>query len=68
MPSKPLPKPFKKGQVINAKVILTGQLKNEFIAAADNRTISVFGKAKLGKTHKIKIIRAKHNIFTAKVI
>jgi uncharacterized Fe-S cluster-containing radical SAM superfamily enzyme len=68
MQTKPLPKPFKKGNIINAKVILQGQLKNEYIAVADNRTISVFGRAKLGKINKIKLIRTKHNIFTAKAV
>ena len=65
VPSKLLPKPFKKGQVIDAEIILPGQLRNEHIAVAGNRTISVFGKAKYGKT-RLKIIRTKHNIFTAK--
>ena len=65
-PSKPLPKPFKKHQIIEAEIVLPGQLKNEYIAIADNRAISVFGNAKIGKKQKVKIIRTKHNIFTAK--
>ena len=67
-PTKPLLKPFKKGKIINAQVILKGQLNNEFLAVADGRLISVFGKAQIGKTYKIKIIRTKHNIFTAKIL
>jgi hypothetical protein len=66
--TNPLPKMFKKGQVLNAKVILPGQLNNEFIAVAYDRIISVFGKAKIGRTHKVRITRTKHNIFSASII
>ncbi|MDD5086694.1 MAG: radical SAM protein [Candidatus Nanoarchaeia archaeon] len=60
--TKKLPKPFKKGDVIEAQVICPGRIKNEMIAVSKNRSISVLNCFKKGKV-KIKIIRDKHNIF-----
>ena len=57
-----LPKPFKKGQVVKAKVVCDGRLKNERIAVVDNRNISIPNCFKTG-TINVKITRDKHNIF-----
>ena len=60
--TKPLKKPFKKGEIIEAEIICKGRLKNEKIAVAKDRTISLPNCYKKGKV-KIKITRTKHNIF-----
>ena len=60
--TKELIKPFKKGQIVNAKVVCNGRLKNEKLAVVDGRVISVINCKKDGIV-KIRIIRSKHNIF-----
>ena len=65
--TKQLPKPFKKGDIIKANIICDGRFKNEKIAAADNRNISVPNCYKKGMV-KLKITRSKHNIFFGKVL
>jgi uncharacterized Fe-S cluster-containing radical SAM superfamily enzyme len=65
--TKKLPKPFKKGEIIYANIICPGRLKNEMLAVASNRTISVPNCFKRGKV-KIKITRTKHNIFMGNVL
>ncbi len=62
-----LPKPFKKKDIIKAKIVCDGRFKNEKIAVADNRTISVPNCFKTGNI-KLKITRSKHNIFFGKVL
>jgi len=61
-PTKPLPKPFKKGNRIEADIICPGRLAGEKIAAANNRSITLPNCAKTGR-QKIKITRSKHNIY-----
>jgi hypothetical protein len=62
---KVLKKPFKKGQIINAIIKLPGRRKNEVIAEASNRAITVYDcKFEFEKSVRIKIIRDKHNIFS----
>jgi len=61
--TKPLPKPFKKGDVIEAEIICQGRLKNEKIAMAKNRTISIPNCYKEKGKIRLKITRTKHNIF-----
>lgn len=63
---KKLIKPFKRNEIIEAKVILPGRFKGEMIAAAKGRLISVFNCYKEGKI-KIRIRRTKHNIFTGEL-
>jgi len=65
--TKKLPKPFKKGEVIHASIVCPGRLKNEMLAAASNRTISVPNCFKKGNV-KIKITRTKHNIFMGRLV
>ena len=67
--TKKLPKPFKKGDIIKAKIVSSGRLKNEMLAVANNRTISIYDSdAKINSIVKLKITREKHNIFAAAVI
>ena len=61
--TKALPKPFRKGEIIEAEVVCNGRLKNEKIAVANQRTISVPNCQKEKGKIKLKITRTKHNIF-----
>lgn len=67
-PVKELPKPFKKGQIIEAEIAFPGRLKNEMIAIANNRLISIPNCFKEHGLVKVKIKRTKHNIFLAELI
>jgi len=61
-----IPKPFKKGEVIEAVLVSPGRLRNELIAAAKDRCISVFDcDKKVGSRIKLKITRTKHNVYSA---
>jgi len=67
--TKPLPKPLKKGQIIKAKIMLQGRLKNEKIAVFNNRTIAIPNCFKsIGATARIRITRTKHNIFIGELV
>jgi len=67
--SLPLPKPFSKGDVIEAKVMCRGRYENEKILAAANRNITVYNcKKDVGETARIRILRSKHNIFFGKCL
>ncbi|MFH1770218.1 MAG: radical SAM protein [archaeon] len=57
-----IPKPFKKNQTVQAKIVCPGKYPGELIAVAENRCITVSGKQK-GDFVKVKIVRDKHNIF-----
>ncbi|MBA3064102.1 radical SAM protein, partial [Candidatus Woesearchaeota archaeon] len=54
--TKKLPKPFKKGDIIKAEIVCSGRLKNEMLAVALNRTISIPNCFKKGNV-KIRITR-----------
>ena len=60
--TKPLPKPFEKGQIIKARIVCDGRLRNEKLAVSGNRVISVPDCIEEGQV-KLKITRTKHNIF-----
>ena len=63
--TKPLPKFFKKNDVINAQIVCEGRMKNEWVAAFRDRTISFTEKNRklsIGKQVKLKIVSLKHNI------
>lgn len=65
----PLEKSFKKNQIITARVVCIGRLKDEYIAVSNNRIISVYNpNLKLNKDVKIKIQRTKHNIYSGILI
>ena len=68
-PARSLPKPFKKGEIIKTKIALPGRLKNEKLAIAEQRIISIPGcSAEIGQKVNLKITRTKHNIFAAALI
>ena len=66
----PLPKPFKTGNVVEATLKCPGRYKNEVIAAAGNRNVTITHayEIKADKKVKIKITGDKHNIFFGKVV
>ena len=64
-----LPKPFKKGQIIDAEVVLPGRIGNEKLAVAKDRLISVPDCYKeIGSKVKLRIKRTKHNIFLGELL
>ena len=64
-----LQKPFKKGNIIKAKIVCHGRLKHEMIAISNNRTIIVPNcYEKINKQVKLKITRSKHNIFYGLIV
>ncbi len=64
-----LPKPFRKGQTIEAQIVLPGRLRNEKLAVAQNRLISVPNcDKKEGEKARLRIIRTKHNIFMGELL
>lgn len=65
--TRELPKPFKRKEITEAKIVLPGRLKNEKLAIAKNRLISIPNCYKEGIV-KIRIARAKHNIFFAELV
>lgn len=65
--TKELPKPFKRKEIIKAEIIIPGRLNNEKLAIAKNRIISIPNCYKDG-TVRIKITRAKHNIFFGELV
>lgn len=64
VPTRPLKKPFSKGDVVAVDVVMRGRLPKEWIGVAEDRNVSVYGCEGVGK-QKMKIISSKHNIFTA---
>ena len=67
--STPLPKPFRKNEIIKTKIALPGRLNREMLAIEKDRIISIQNcKLPIGAVAKIKIVRTKHNIFSAVLI
>lgn len=63
MKTKKLLCPFKKNEIIRAKIICDGRLKGEKITSAKNRVISLPNYYDTGKKeHEIIITKIKHNI------
>ncbi len=63
LPAPELPKPFKKGDVVKARIIGPGRLTGEKLAVAQERTISLMNCDKPKGDARVKIVRSKHNIF-----
>lgn len=64
-----LPKPFKKGQIVSAEIVLPGRIGNEKLAVAQDRLISVPNCYKEeGSKVKLRIKRTKHNIFLGELL
>ena len=66
--TKPLPKPFRKGQIIEAEIVCSGRLPYEKIAVAEQRTISIPNCLKEKGRVRLKITRSKHNIFVGRLV
>ncbi|MFA6088821.1 MAG: radical SAM protein [Candidatus Woesearchaeota archaeon] len=67
-PDKTLDKPFEKDATIKAQIKCHGRKKNEVIAVAEGRCITIKG-SHLDKGHvRVKIVRDKHNIFNGILI
>ncbi|MBI2549905.1 radical SAM protein [Candidatus Woesearchaeota archaeon] len=69
--TRPLPKPFRKGQTVKAVVVAEGRYPREYIAAADERIITLPDCEKSlrsGEKIKIRIVSDKHNIFYGKMV
>lgn len=59
-------KPFRKGEVLEVRVIGLGRLPKTVLALSGERLIKVINCAlPIGKKFSVKIVRTKHNIFTA---
>jgi len=60
-----LAKPFKKGDIVKARIVSVGRVKSEKLVVAGDRIITVRGLFKETGHVSIKIVRDKHNIFLA---
>jgi len=60
--TKELPKPFKKGDLIRAKIACPGAFEKEKVAVLRGRSISVPNCTRQGSV-RITITRSKHNIY-----
>lgn len=69
---KMLPYVFKKGEIVKVKIVLPGRHKKEFIGVSKNRSIEVYNiknkLVKIGDYVRIRIVRNKHNIYSATII
>lgn len=63
-----LEKPFKKNDIIFAETVSKDRYRNQSLAKASNRIITIFSDIPIGKRIKIKILKDKHNIFVAKMV
>ncbi len=67
--TRPLEKPFKKGQTIKAEVMCYGRYNNERIGAARGRALILTNCSdEIGKTATAKVLRDKHNLFIARAV
>ncbi|MBD3318281.1 radical SAM protein [Candidatus Woesearchaeota archaeon] len=65
--TKKLPKPFVRGDIVDARVACPGRLPHELIAVAKDRVISVFGSGQVSGTLAVKITKSKHNTFVGNI-
>jgi len=65
--TKPYPKPFKKGDIIEAEIRSDGRYPHEKLAVAQDRIIALQNCTKTG-TVRVKINRSKHNIFYGQAV
>jgi uncharacterized Fe-S cluster-containing radical SAM superfamily enzyme len=66
--TKPLDKPFRKGDVVKAELVCPGRMKGEMLAAAKGRAISIINCSKEKGSAKLKILKDKDNIFVAEEV
>ncbi len=65
--AKRLSCPFRKNEVVKAEIVCNGRLRNEKLAVAKDRIISVPGCHSKGKIRLV-ITRTKHNIIVGKIL
>lgn len=58
-------KPFRKGQVIEVEIMSEGRKRNEYLAVSKGRCITVINPKRTKGRIKVKLLRDKHNIFSA---
>jgi len=64
-----LPKPFRKGQIVDAEIVMPGRIGNEKLAVSKGRLISVPNCYKEeGSKVRLRIKRTKHNIFLGEIL
>ena len=66
--TKPLPKPFRKDEIIEAEIMCRGRLPHEMIAAAKGRSISAPNCFKEKGRVRLRITRTKHNVFIGNLV
>ena len=67
--SKRVPLVFKRGDIILAEVVMPGWIKNEVIAKANNRSITIIDcNANIGDKIKIRILETRDSIYIAKKV
>lgn len=64
--TKALPKPFRRGDVVEAEIVGPGRHRGETLAACQDRVITVTGCRQGSGTVRVKLTRSKHNIFYGK--
>ncbi|MGM5485531.1 MAG: radical SAM protein [Nanobdellota archaeon] len=66
--TKALPKPFRKGQIVEAEMVCPDRFEGQALAKAQNRVITVHNKEYSPGSIRVKITREKHNIFTGNTL
>ena len=66
--TKKLSMPFSMDQVVNAKIICSGEFKGDVLAVAENRCISIPRSPRQSGNVKVRITRAKYNTFFGEIV
>ncbi len=59
---KKLENPFKKGEIVKARIVAEGRLKGEKLCVARDRAIAVITNKKIGEVVEFEVVRTKDNI------
>jgi len=59
---KRIENPFKKGEIVKARIVAEGRLKGEKICVARDRAIAVITDKKIGDVVEFEVVRTKDNI------
>lgn len=64
---KTLEKPFHKGDVLSIEIVARGRNKDEWLGTAQERVVTIRShpNGRVGERLKVRLLRDKHNIFTA---
>ena len=67
--SRRVPLVFQRGDVVSVEVVMPGWIKNEVIAKANNRAITIVdSNANIGDKIKVKILESRDSIYIAKKV